>query len=49
MASNNTSPSSGHCNELIDSITSAGFDIEEEYHPDNDKEKAVFLVARKKI
>lgn len=33
--------------ELIESIKSAGFTIEEEYHPENDKGKAVFLVARK--
>jgi 2-polyprenyl-3-methyl-5-hydroxy-6-metoxy-1,4-benzoquinol methylase len=33
--------------ELIESIKSAGFSIEEEYQPDNDKAKAVLLVARK--
>lgn len=33
--------------ELIESITSAGFVIEEEYHPNNDNKAAVFLVAKK--
>lgn len=33
--------------ELIESIKSAGFTMEEEYHPENDRGKAVFLVARK--
>jgi hypothetical protein len=35
--------------ELKRSIENAGFVIEEEFYPVNEKDKAVFLVAKKKV